>query len=60
MNLNKKTLRIVGVIFITILSCHSCKTDHDGSIIKFPKVSEAVAITSGPMEHLFASYFYFT
>ena len=57
MNLNKKTLRIVGVIFITILSCHSCKTDHDGSIIKFPKVSEAVAITSGPMEHLFASYY---
>ena len=57
MNSNKKTARIVGVLFVTMLSCHSCKTNLDGLIIKFPVVSEPVAITSGPEEHLFASYY---
>lgn len=34
-----------------------CKHDGDGLVVEFPIVSESVAITSGPKEHLFASYY---
>jgi hypothetical protein len=57
MNLKNRTARIVEALFITIISCNSCKTNQDGLLIKFPVVSESSAITSGPMEHLFASYY---
>lgn len=57
MNTNKKTARIVGALFIILLSCLNCNQNHNGLIIKFPIVSEPIAITSGPKEHLFASYY---
>ena len=57
MNASKWTARIVGAFIIALLSCHACKTNQDGLLIKFPIVSEPSAITSGPLEHLFASYY---
>ncbi len=57
MKTNIKTTKIAGAILITILLCHGCNTSHEGLIVKFPVVSEAVAITTGPEEHLFASYY---
>ena len=57
MNTSKWTARIVGAFIIALLSCHACKTNQDGLLIKFPIVSEPSAITSGPLEHLFASYY---
>ena len=55
--MNSNVARFTTVLFMTILSCHGCKTPPDGLMIKFPEVSEPVAITSGPAEHLFATYY---
>ena len=54
---DKKTARNVGALLIILLSCLNCIQNHDGLNIKFPIVSEPMAITSGPEEHLFASYY---
>ena len=36
-------------------ACHN--TGENGSLVRFPLSKEPVQITSGPMEHLFASYY---
>ena len=53
----KKTARIVGLLFIALFSFLNCNQNQSGLVVKFPHVSEAIAITSGPNEHLFASYY---
>jgi len=53
----KKTTTIVGALLIILLACLNCNQKSDGLVVKYPIVSEPVAITSGPMEHLFASYY---
>ncbi len=40
-----------------IFLCVCCNTEKDGTTVRFPEVSEPVAITSGPDEHLLASYY---
>lgn len=47
----------IALALLITITCQSCKTNPDGLIIKFPNVSESAAITSGPLEHLFASYY---
>lgn len=42
---------------LLIAGAVSCQTHQDQNTACFPKVSEPEAITSGPMEHLFASYY---
>ena len=44
------------VVFIIILDIN-CKNDFRGIVVEFPNVSEPISITSGPDEHLFASYY---
>ncbi len=34
-----------------------CKSEKNKQVVQFPEVSEPIAITSGPNEHLFASYY---
>ncbi|MCK5346184.1 MAG: hypothetical protein KAR20_22395, partial [Candidatus Heimdallarchaeota archaeon] len=53
----KKIKLLIYPVFLIILLGLNCKSVQNELIVKFPKVSEAVAITSGPMEHLFASYY---
>ena len=53
----KKTAKIVGLLFIALFSFLNCNQNQSGLVVKFPHVSEAIAITSGPNEHLFASYY---
>ncbi len=54
--MKKKHLLVFLLIVITLLSIN-CNQNQNGLIVKFPTVSEPVAITSGPKEHLFASYY---
>lgn len=44
-----------GFLFSIMLFCCNSSEKHSG--VKFPEVSEPIAITSGPNEHLFASYY---
>jgi len=45
-------------IFASILFFSACSSDHvSDNLVKFPSVSDVIAITSGPKEHLFASYY---
>lgn len=44
------------LIFVGILF-PGCKSEKNNPIILFPEISEPIAITSGPNEHLFASYY---
>ncbi|MBT3384671.1 MAG: hypothetical protein HN778_13245 [Prolixibacteraceae bacterium] len=48
---------LIYFIFIIVLSGFSCKEKQKGNANEFPAVSEPFAITSGPNEHLFASYY---
>ena len=48
---------LVYLLILIALFCLNCNQNQNGLIVKFPTVSEPVAITSGPMEHLFASYY---
>jgi len=57
MKTNKMTARNFGALFIILLACLNCNPNHNGLIVKFPIVSDPIAITSGPKEHLFASYY---
>jgi len=48
---------VSGAFLIILFSCFGCVPNDDGKIVRFPAVSEPEAITSGPNEHLFASYY---
>lgn len=54
---NFRNFAIARVFLITVWISASCITDREGVTVKFPSVSEPVAITTGPQEHLFASYY---
>ncbi|MFC2115949.1 TolB family protein [Bacteroidota bacterium] len=54
--MEKHKLLVYPVLIIT-LSSLNCNSVQNELIVKFPNVSEALAITSGPREHLFASYY---
>lgn len=45
-----------AILSMGVLSL-SCRKNDAGLTIDFPHVSEAIPITSGPQEHLFASYY---
>lgn len=45
-------------IFVSILFFSACSSDSvSDNFVKFPSVSDVITITSGPREHLFASYY---
>lgn len=54
--MKQNQLFFFALLLITI-SFFSCNQSHNGLVVKFPIVSEPIAITSGPLEHLFASYY---
>ncbi len=43
--------------FMILTGCHTNQRPVDEIMVKFPKYSNAMAITSGPREHFFASYY---
>lgn len=51
--LNPRTLILSTLAFLLL----GCENKRQGLIVEFPAVSKPVAITSGPNEHLFASYY---
>lgn len=55
--MKKNKLLIIYPVLLIIIPFLDCQKNHRGLITKFPNVSEPVAITSGPKEHLFASYY---
>ncbi|NOR75607.1 MAG: hypothetical protein GQ525_10655, partial [Draconibacterium sp.] len=50
----KSSIIILSVFVFMQLGC---KTNSNKLVSEFPMVSKAIAITSGPNEHLFASYY---
>ena len=50
-----KTPIIISLLLVFLQ--FGCDNKPDGLVVEFPIVSEPVAITSGPNEHLFASYY---
>jgi len=54
--LRNKVSIYCAILSIGILGL-SCQKNHEGIIVEFPAVSELIPITSGPQEHLFASYY---
>ena len=51
--LNPFILISLALVFLQF----GCENKRDGLVVEFPIVSEPIAITSGPKEHLFASYY---
>jgi len=49
-------MKQICFLLVSLLMATACKQSSD-SPTPFPKVSEPYAITSGPHDHLFASYF---
>lgn len=47
---------IIALAGIVILQT-GCENDDQGHEVEFPRISEPIAITAGPNEHLFASYY---
>ncbi len=52
-----KRHKLVYSIFIISILFFACKTNNKNLVVEFPEVSEPIAITTGPNEHLFASYY---
>ena len=48
---------IILILLVSMVLQFGCKNKQDGLVVEFPLVSEPIAITSGPQEHLFASYY---
>ena len=53
-----KQMTIPLKFLIIVLSFSSCQNNKEsGLLVRFPEISKPVPITSGPEEHLFASYY---
>ncbi|MDZ7723550.1 MAG: hypothetical protein U5R06_12290 [candidate division KSB1 bacterium] len=53
-----KKIFILCVLMLFIMVTLQCSTEKsDPSVVNFPQVSEPIAITSGPLEHFYASYY---
>jgi hypothetical protein len=50
-------LRFVSLLMLVSCFCSCQNSQEKGTVVRFPKFSEPVQITSGPGEHLFASYY---
>lgn len=48
---------LFSYLFILVILFLGCNSEKDKPGVQFPEVSEVTAITSGPNEHLFASYY---
>jgi len=44
-------------LFFFVLFFSACDSERNSQGVQFPEISEPIAITSGPNEHLFASYY---
>lgn len=57
--MKNKTFWIVMIFLVSIVfaGAQRCRKVRSGLTVHFPKVSKAKAITSGPMEHFYASYY---
>ncbi len=47
----------IFLIFTVATLLFGCNANNKDLVVNFPEVSEPIAITSGPNEHLFASYY---
>ncbi len=54
----KNTIFILIILLIIVLVFPNCQDNNNNeTLVKFPIISKLVPITSGPMEHFFASYY---
>jgi len=47
----------IGMVILTLSALACSLADADGNRVHFPKISPCQALTKGPKEHLFASYY---
>jgi hypothetical protein len=55
LTMKKKSLIILTFVYFVMV--FACQVNGEQKGVKFPEVSDPIAITSGPNEHLFASYY---
>ena len=54
----RNTIFYLISLLIIVLTFSNCQNNKEsGILVRFPEISKLIPITSGPKEHLFASYY---